>query len=252
MVVGAQLYTVRELCQDEVGLAATLEQIAKIGYTSVQVSGIGPLEAEIVKNLCNRYNLRIVLTHTPPDEILNDTDRVIEKHKIMGADYVGIGAMPKQYERTIEGIDRFWSDFSSPAEKLSRAGLTLQYHNHHFELEKFSGKTLLAHLAQIASDELLGFIPDTYWLQYGGADPVEVIQMLSGRVPVVHLKDMTILNGQQEMAPVMSGNMNFPAILQACREAGTKWLMVEQDTCQGSPVDCLAESYHNLYAVGHC
>lgn len=251
MIVGAQLYTVRELCQDEAGLATTLEQIARIGYTAVQVSGIGPLEPEIIRNLCDRFRLRIALTHTPPLEIINDTEKVIASHRILGADYVGIGAMPQEYARTPEGVEEFWSDFSPAAKKLATADLPLQYHNHHFEMERFRGKTLLAHLADIAPAEQLGFILDTYWLHFGGADAATIISEFAGRIPAVHLKDMVIRAGNQEMAPVMEGNMNFQSILQACGQAGVIWLMVEQDTCEGSPLDSLARSYQNLHEIGY-
>lgn len=250
MRVGAQLYTVRELCQDEAGLAATLEQIAKIGYTAVQVSAIGPLEPEIVRGLCDRYQLRIVLTHTDPQEILSNTEKVIADHQILGADYVGIGSLPKNYSRDPDGMRRFWADYQAAAVRLAAAGIPLQYHNHHFELERFSGRTLLDLLADMAAPDQLGFIIDTYWLQYAGADAAEIIRALTGRVPVVHLKDMAVSDGKQVMAAVLSGNMNFQAILDACAESGTKWLMIEQDTCPGSPLESLAESYHNLHDLG--
>jgi sugar phosphate isomerase/epimerase len=69
-------------------------------------------------------------------------------------------------------------------------------------------------------------------------------------MPVIHLKDMTILNNQQTMAEVGEGNLNWPAILDACRAAGVQWYAVEQDICQRDPFESLAISYKNLSAMG--
>lgn len=250
MILGAQLYTVRDLCQTEADFAATMDQIAAIGYTSVQVSAIGPIAPERVRYHCDRNHLHIAVTHTAPDRIRRDTARVIEDHRIMGADYVGIGSMPGEYPRTPAGIDAFLADFAAAAEQLAAAGMPLQYHNHDFELAHFGGQTLLERLVAGMPPEMLGFIPDTYWLQAGGLDPAAWIRKLKGRAPVVHLKDMTMLGRERIMAPVLTGNMNFASILDACREAGTQWLMVEQDICIEPPLECLAQSYRNLRQVG--
>lgn len=49
MIVGAQLYTVRDFCKTPEDLAETLKKIADIGYTSVQLSGTCAVKAEWLK-----------------------------------------------------------------------------------------------------------------------------------------------------------------------------------------------------------
>jgi sugar phosphate isomerase/epimerase len=87
---------------------------------------------------------------------------------------------------------------------------------------------------------------DTYWLQRAGASPSAWIRKLTGRVPLIHLKDMTIVNDQVVQAEVGEGNLDWPGILSACREAGTEWLVIEQDEGARDPLQSLAISYHNL------
>ncbi len=251
MIVGAQLYTVREYCQTESDLATSLAKIAAIGYTTVQVSGIGPIAPARVRHICDRLNLQIVVTHTAQERIRDTTEQVIEEHRIYGARHIGIGSMPAQYQRTPAGIDQFLNDYRPAAEKIAAAGMQLHYHNHNFEFEIFNRQTLMQRLIDGMPADRLGFILDTYWLQAGGADPALVIRQLAGRVPVIHLKDMAMRGHEQIMTPVISGNMNFNTILDACAEAGTQWLMIEQDTCDGDPFDCLAESYQNLAKLGY-
>ena len=61
--IGAQLYNLREYCQDKAGLDESLAKVSKIGYKTIQVSGIGPIPAADVKETADKYGLEIMLTH---------------------------------------------------------------------------------------------------------------------------------------------------------------------------------------------
>lgn len=250
MILGAQLYTVREFTQDETSLDTAMAKISDMGYTSVQVSAFGPIAPVRIREICDKHHLTIAVTHTAQGRIRNETAQVIEEHRILGARHIGIGSMPQEYRTGAEGVDRFIQDFSPAAKTIARSGLKLHYHNHDFEFERFEGQTLLQRLADGFTPETLGFILDTFWVQAGGGDPAWWIRHLAGRMEVVHLKDMAY-SGGRVMTPVGEGNMNFSAILEACSEAGTEWLMVEQDTCVGSPFDCLKSSYDYLVCMGY-
>jgi sugar phosphate isomerase/epimerase len=87
-------------------------------------------------------------------------------------------------------------------------------------------------------------------VQHGGGDPAAWIRKVANRMPVVHLKDMVIVDRQPTMAEVGEGNMNWAAILDACRESGVEWYAVEQDITPGDPFESLAISYRNLAEMG--
>ena len=245
MKIGAQLFTVREFTQTVQDFAQTIKKIADIGYKYVQISAIGAIPAQEVANICNDNGIGIVVTHTNPTRIKNETEAVIADHNIMGAKYVGIGAMPGDYERTVDGVRRFISDFMPAAELLQSAGMQLMYHNHDFEFEKYDGKRMIEYL----QDEFkhIGFILDSYWVQAAGGDPSDWLTRLSGRVPVIHFKDMAWVQGRIRMAEVMEGNINWSALFAACKSAGVDYAMVEQDDCYGAdPFECLRTSFNNL------
>ena len=87
MEIGAQSYTVRKYCQTAEDLAATLEKIAAIGYRNIQLSAIGPIEPEVVKELCDRNGLRIVVELKKDAEGVwrmdfEDMERKIRRHHI--------------------------------------------------------------------------------------------------------------------------------------------------------------------------
>jgi hypothetical protein len=75
--------------------------------------------------------------------------------------------------------------------KLHEAGITLCYHNHDFEFEILDGKYGLDWLYQSTNAQYLQAELDTYWIQKGGANPVEYLKSHAGRVPLLHIKDMT-------------------------------------------------------------
>lgn len=251
MRLGAQLFTLRDYTQTAQDLDRSLEQVARMGYQTVQVSAIGPIPAQQVREICDKHGLRVVLTHWNPDRILNDTEAVIEEHEILGCDYIGLGMMPKKY-CTPEWLSHFAEDFKEPAKKIAAAGKLLMYHNHNIEFQRFHGKLVMDTLLESFAPEELGFTLDTYWVQMGGADVCGWIEKLSGRIPCVHLKDMAVKGWDPIMAPVGEGNLPWEKILATLEKCGkTQYLLVEQDVCQESPFVCLEKSYQYLNSLGY-
>jgi sugar phosphate isomerase/epimerase len=252
MVLGAQMYNVRTFTQREKDLDLSLKKVAEIGYTTVQISGIGNIPAERVRSLCDKYGLRIVLTHMNPDRILDDTDAIIRDNEIMGCDYIGIGMMQERY-RNDAWLDRFAADFIPVARRIAASGKLLMYHNHEFEFSKINGKRVMDFLIDSFAPSEMGITYDTYWAQAGGADVCDWIGRLKGRIPCVHLKDMDVLPDRGVvMSPIMEGNLNFPKILDALKaDGGVKYLLIEQDHCMESPFVCFEKSYRNLSRLGY-
>lgn len=251
MKLGAQLYTLRTYTQTESDLDYSLEQIAKIGYTTVQISAIGAtIKPQTVKELCEKHQLQIVLTHSDVNRIINDTEHLIEEHRLLGCNYIGIGSMPDKY-RNPEWIDHFYQDYITAAKKIKEAGMLLMYHNHDFEFEKVNGTYYIDYLIDAFLPDELGFTLDTYWMQVAGLDVCQWIEKLKNRIPCVHLKDIAMVNHKAVMAPVMEGNMNFLSILKELEHTNCEYLLVEQDICQESPFICLEKSYKNLISLGY-
>ena len=250
--VGAQLYTVRDYIQTEKDIERTLGMVAQMGYQTIQVSAMGKIDPKKLRSICDELHLQIVLTHNPWERIIDDTDQLIEEHRILGCSYIGLGSMPVKY-RNPWWIQKFMEDFQKPAQKIAAAGMLLMYHNHAFEFEKVNGTRLIEVLAKAFSPEELGFTLDTYWVQAAGGDVCWWLEYLQGRTPCIHLKDMTVCGQEQRMAPVGSGNMNFPAILKKVEELGCIFhLLVEQDDCYGDPFACLQASFDYLHSMKLC
>lgn len=244
--IAAQLYTLRDFIKTPEDIRKTLRRVREIGYESVQVSGMGPVEPAALKEMTDELGISICATHISPDRLKNDLENVINEHRLWNCSYIGLGSMPTEYRSSGEGFRAFAREFSEIGKKIADAGLQFVYHNHRFEFEKFDGVTGMDILLNETDPDAFGFIIDTYWVQAGGADPVEWVRKVQGRMKVVHFKDMAIKSNEQVYAEIGEGNLDWTKIIKACCETGVMWYAVEQDECMRDPFESLAMSFKYL------
>ncbi|MCD6365125.1 MAG: sugar phosphate isomerase/epimerase [Planctomycetes bacterium] len=221
--LGAQLYTCREYTK-------TIEGVAKIAEDT---------------------GMTIAATHVGWPLFQEKLDAVIEQHKLWKCEHPAIGGLPKEYH-CVDGVKRFLDELPPIAEKLAAEGMDFSYHNHSKELVRYGEKTWLAQLYEQADPNMLKAEIDTYWIQHGGGDPAAWVRKCAGREPLLHLKDMLMTaEGEQRMAEIGEGNLNWPAILAEADAGGVQWYLVEQDRCYDrTPFESLEISYRNLKAMG--
>jgi len=241
--IALQLYTLRDFLKTPAQIAETLKKVRKIGYTAVELAGFGPIEPKELAAILDGEGLTCCGAHVPMEKLKTDFQRVSADHLLWKCQTL---AVPGCWGKTLADFESFAADLNSLAPKCSAAGLPLGYHNHSHELVRYDGRTPFSVLLEKTSPNVW-FEIDTYWLAHGGADPIDWISKVSGRIPCVHLKDMAIgADGKQFMAEIGEGNLNWPGILSACAKSGTRWLVVEQDVCRRDPLESIAISYRNL------
>jgi sugar phosphate isomerase/epimerase len=141
--------------------------------------------------------------------------------------------------------------------------MTLLYHNHDFEFFVLpDGRFALEAIYACASDDLLQTEIDVCWAKTAGNDPAALVRKYPGRAPLVHLKDFSGIPEQSRydnfglkftrpadaepfsLQPVGRGCQDIPSILAAAEEAGTEWLIVEQDSpaAGDTPMESIAYS----------
>lgn len=244
-MIAVQLYTIRSQLQDPSRLGGVLGRLREIGYRAVEVSGLGPNTVAHFGTQLKKAGLVACAAHVSLDRLVGDLDTVAAECREWGCEYVVIPSLPEAY-RSEQGYRRFAAEAGELAGRLRPFGLQLAYHNHSHELERFGQQTGLQTLFAAASPDALKAELDTYWLQYGGADPAGWIRRFEQRAPLVHLKDMAVDRGRPVDAEIGEGNLNWVEILSACRDAGTRWLVVEQDEPRRDPLESVAMSFANL------
>ncbi|MBN2088647.1 sugar phosphate isomerase/epimerase [candidate division KSB1 bacterium] len=248
-MIGIQLYTLREFLKTPLEIARTLKKVKSIGYDAVQLSGLGPIETPELKTILDGEGLEVAATHESYERMRQETRKIIDEHTLLGCRYTALSSIPESY-RTAQGYFEFAKDASEVAHRLAEGGISFSYHNHSFELEKYGKRTGLEILYEESDPTVFNFEIDTYWIQHGGGSPVAWIRQCKGRIPLVHFKDMTILNRQPVMAEVGEGNLNWPEICRVCFQSGVKWFLVEQDICQRDPFESLVISLENMHRMG--
>jgi len=244
--LAAQLYTLREYLKNEEDIRTTLKKVKDIGYDYVQLSGIAPIDAAVLKKILDDNKLQPIITHLPFERLINEYDTVVKDHHTLNCPNVAIGVAPIEYRNKC-GYYEFAKIASDVADKLKKDDLTFSYHNHAFEFKKYDGKTGFEIMFENSSENFLAEI-DTFWVTFGGGSPAYWIEKLGKRIVVLHYKDMVIgENDEQLMAEVGEGNLDWQGIIKATKDANIEFAAVEQDDCyEKSPFDSLKTSLENL------
>lgn len=235
--LGVQLFTIRDCMKDLDSLKASFEKLSRLGYTNAQTAGI-PVPVKDFAQAAKDSGIEICGTHYSFEEIRDTPDKAMEAHKILGTTNMGVGGMPGEYERTEAGVKRFIEDANKIGQYISKYGFKFTYHNHSFEFRRAGDKTIMELLFEGLDPKTTSFVMDTYWVQHGGGDVCAWIKKLSGRIDILHLKDMGMAD-TQFITEIGQGNINFDGAIAAAEETGVKYYVVEQDTCPGDPFDSL-------------
>lgn len=246
--IALQLYTVRdEIARD---FAGTLRQVADIGYRSVELAGYGGLAAGEMKSLLDSLGLGVAGSHVGLDALDKDIEGVIAYNTTIGNRYVVCPWLPEERLRNVAACGEVAGAFNRIGERLKAAGLSFAYHNHAFEFKRVEGDVYAYDVLMNACDPALVKIEmDTFWVKKGGEEPGDYLRKYAGRVPLIHLKDMTP-GADGTFAEVGEGVMDFDAIFNAAGEAGGEYYIVEQDRCQRPPLESVRISFENLKKMG--
>lgn len=229
-VLGIQLYTLRDFCQNAEDFDKILEYLSGLGVTDVQISAIGPIEPQIQKEILDKHNMKVCVTHKSFDRFVNDTDNLIEEHKIIDCDALGLGGAPSDSRDTKEAVDAFIEKVNAFSEKLKANSMTFNYHNHDFEFKALdNGVSMIDYLIENTDPDIFHFIPDVAWIHFAGADPVEYLHKMKGRVKVCHFKDYNIVDGERKFCTLGEGIVDLKACYEACKELGIQYIVYEQD-----------------------
>lgn len=242
-IVALQLYTVRdEMAADYVG---TLRKVAAMGYPAVQLGDYGGYSAQELKRILGDLNLKPIGSHVNLDSLEANADKEISYCLEVGTIDVVIPYLAAERRANKDGYLKLAESMNRVGARCQALGARLSYHNHAFEYEKMDGQYALDILFANTNPELVKWEPDVYWIQFGHEDPASYIRKYAGRVPLIHLKDMT--DGQEPTwAEVGEGILDWPAIFSACEVAGAEAYIVEQDRCKGSSLDSSALSLGHL------
>jgi sugar phosphate isomerase/epimerase len=248
--IGVQLYTVRSILPKQP--AETLKAIRDIGYREIEATYAG---LDRIWQTVESSGLKPVSIHLD-NTLMNagkedELARAIDQVKKWGFAFAVFPYLPPAERGGLEKIRVLTDKLNRAGEKCRAAGLRFCYHNHAFEFEPMEGTTGFQVMMDSLDKNLCGFELDCFWVSVAGHDPAALLRELSGRVPLVHLKDKPAGTpvmykesvDRSAFKEVGNGSLDWKAVLRAAAAAKVEHYFVEQDQTPGDPVESLQQSF---------
>ena len=257
--IGLQIYTLGPEAGED--LDATFAEVAKIGYRDIEMPGLMGHSAAAIRSAAQRTGLSISSVHVPLVDMQRGGGLTFAEEPAAIADTLGelgaawavapMGLIPSDF-RPAPGEDigtalsravaaggaDLWH---RTAEILNRQGAALKalgirtgYHNHNLEFAPIGDTNGWEILKSETDHDLISFEIDLGWIATAGFDPVEFLADNSGRVALVHVKDVAEGNTHgyalsMKPAEVGSGTLSWNRLLPAAHAAGARHFYVEQE-----------------------
>ncbi|MEG1887776.1 MAG: sugar phosphate isomerase/epimerase, partial [Oscillospiraceae bacterium] len=202
-----------------------------------------------VKGMLEKLNLKAVSAHVGIVE-MRENPNVFADYGELGCSYIVIPGLDSLRNFNSDECAKELQDIKDMACKASENNMVLLYHNHDFEFHKIDDEYILDKLYKSVGAQYLQTQLDTCWVSVGGENPAEYVLKYAGRAPVIHLKDYS-RDPDFSLRPLGKGVMDIPSVVKAAEQAGTKWLIVEQDEADAgnTPLFCAEQSVQYLKSL---
>ena len=235
--LGLQLYSLRADFTRNV--PTTLQKVKSFGIKYVETAGTYGLSAAKFREMLKANDLEAVSGHFPYDQYKDDLDAVVKEAKALGLKYAGNAWITHKDEFDEQEAREAAQVFNRAGKALQKEGIRFFYHVHGFEFQPHGDGTLLDLLMRETDPESVHYQMDVFWIVFPGQDPVKLLDKYKGRWELMHLKDMKkglktgSLSGKTDVTndvTLGTGQMDWPAILNAARRAGIKWYFIEDES----------------------
>lgn len=249
-VLSIQLYSLRQLGD----LDAQLSAAAQAGFTHVETIGSHLVDPKALKSGLDRLGLSAPSGHIGMPALRSDISRIADAADEVGIETLFMPAFPED-ERAgnADSWRRAGSELGEMAETLQKRGISLGYHNHHWELTPFADGTLpLDCLFEAARSSPLAWQADIAWLARGGADPKTWLSKYRDILISAHVKDQAPAGENHDedgWCDVGAGILDWRDLWAAAVGSGAAIMVVEHDNPK-DPQGFAIRSFNYLQTIG--
>ncbi len=247
--IGIQLWSVRgDMTADPEG---TLRELGEMGYSYIEAAGyqngqfygMDPID---FRSLVEANGMEFLSSHVgralPDEEEWDETmewwSTAIDAHARAEVPYMIQPFMPRSAFEDLEILQQ-WADYFNTIGQMSREkGVSFGFHNHAIEFTEVEGIVAYDFLLDNTDPELVFFQLDLFWIDEGGADPVDYFRRYPGRFLMYHVKD------EQEVGA--SGRMDFRPAYENAELAGMRYHIVEVEDYNYEPLESVRISLEYL------
>lgn len=237
MKIGIQLFLLRDKCIDKDSLFNAINSLSNMGYDGVEFFDYCGVKAGELREVIKDTGIEAINSHVSYTKWMENSDREIEYAINAGIKGLTFAWLPPEL-RNEEVYSWLKDNLPEIAHKCEIVGIKMYYHNHDFEFQKQNGEDYLLDRL-LTNDNLVGLQLDTFWVEYAGLNPLEVINKYSKRLGPLHIKDYIEMKPKIKFCPIGSGKMGNIAIIEEAKKICLKWIVVDLDD---SPIDTLETS----------
>jgi sugar phosphate isomerase/epimerase len=221
-----QLYTLRDVDEP---LPRLLERVGETSFDGVEFAfRVAEADRAAVTDALDRAGIEASGWLAGEDALAEEAamDETVELADAIGVDRIGLAWLDPEHFETADAVAETAALLTDLGDRLADRGVEFYYHNHDQEFVDVGGETAYDRLVDEVGDSV-SFELDCGWALVGGRDPVDLLDRLAGRAPLVHLKDVDADHGVP--VEVGNGDLDLEACAAAAREAGADWLVYEHD-----------------------
>jgi len=244
--IALQLYSIRSLMQED--FVGNIKKVSEAGYTGVEFAGYFGMESGEVKKILDDNGLLAAGSHDPIELLKKDIGRAIDYALEIGNKYIICPYYPDFVQGDADSFKKAAGVFNEIGEKCSKSGVRFGYHNHGFEFRMLDGQYGLDILLANTDPNFVCFELDTYWVQYAGVNPVEVVEKYKGRCPLLHIKEMK--SHEDKVNTIIGkGVMDFKGIVAAAKKNNVDWYVVEQEYFEDDLIESVKAGCKYLQSI---
>ncbi|MYA16780.1 MAG: sugar phosphate isomerase/epimerase [Gammaproteobacteria bacterium] len=242
--ISDHLYSLRRV--SERNFDAVLERLAAIGYQGVEPFNLHGKAPESFKAQVEDLGMVVSSSHHPWANRA-DINEVVDTVAALGLSRAAGGFGAADFA-DLDAVKRTADTVNSLTDTLSGHGLGLFLHNHWWEFAEIEGRLGYHWIAELCPD--VQFEVDTYWAaNFGAVDVAAEVARVKDRVPLLHIKDGPLVQGEAHLA-VGDGKMDIPGIIAAADPDVLEWNIVELDQCDTDMMTAVERSYRYLAGNG--
>ncbi len=251
--IGLQLYSLRDQIPGNV--EATLKMVKSWGITNVEGGSTYGLSQVEYTALCKKLGLKTVSVGADFTELEKDPAAVAVKAKAFGAKYIMCAWIPHAgVQITLDETKKAMQVFENAGKILAASGLSLCYHMHGYEFDKYESGTLFDFMVTHTNPKYVNFEMDVFWVKHPGQDPVALLKKYPKRFLLMHLKDRkpgtpNSLDGHADVESNVvlgTGDVGIAEIMKNAR--GIKYFFIE-DECSHA-AEQIPQSLKYLKTIG--
>lgn len=241
-----QLFTLRDVDEP---LWELVERVGETRFDGVELydAHLDALEDEDARRrtreALDEAGLEVASAHVGVETIESSLEEIVEVCDAIDCSTLVIPTYDVDAFATRDGVEGAADRLAGLAADLEERGFELLYHNHTFEFDTVDGEVAFEAFVDDA-DGRFGFQPDVGLAAHAGYDPLDLLEVVGNRAPLVHLTDTVPGDEETLHVDVGEGVVDVDACADAAAENGAEWFICEN----GRTSDPLASLDHGSEA----